>query len=136
MPRKHKEDRPVTRMMLREGYFQDKRSFVGLPESDGESHVFLRGPDWDRQKREVWKRDKGVCQLCGGRIACKDGLPICDPDHIIKRSGGGSDDLGNLRSVHRSCHEKRHPEKQVRFGSGRQEATEQFWKIYSEEQKP
>jgi len=70
--------------------------------------------------------DKGKCQLC--KKSCYDG--IADPDHIVKRSKGGDDSLGNLRTVHRECHEKRHPEKQVRFGEGRQEATEQFSKLY------
>lgn len=112
--RRHKPDRPVTRMMIREGYFKSADSFVSLPDGDdNESHVFLKNQDWIEQKGRVWQRDKQVCALCGKHV---DMVGIADPDHIVKRSKGGSDDMGNLRTVHRDCHNKRHPEKRLRFG--------------------
>ena len=124
MPRGAKEDVGTTRRLREAGLLVDEGSFVS---TDG--RLFLRGKDWERQKENVWFRDKGKCQLCGR--PCYDG--IADPDHIVKRSKRGDDSLGNLRTAHRLCHEKRHPEKQVRFGSDRQEATEQFSKLYQEE---
>ena len=45
------------------------------------------------------------CHLCG--------LPFTDPtdppvaDHLVPRSLGGSDDIGNLRPAHRSCNGRR-----------------------------
>lgn len=111
MPRGHRIDKPVTRMMLREGYFTDARSFVSLPDGDDcDSHVFLYGEDWTTQKARAWNRSKGICGICNKTI-----WSCADPDHIVKRSKGGSDDIGNLRTVHRECHEKRHPEKRLQW---------------------
>jgi hypothetical protein len=118
-------------MMIREGYFQDKRSFISLPGDDGESHVFLKGRDWEDQKSRVWQRDKGHCKICG--FFC-DGC-FADPDHIIKRSKGGSDDIGNLRTVHRTCHNKRHPEKQVGWSAQKQQAHRDFAEVMDKETK-
>jgi len=121
MPRGAKRDAIMTDWLFAIGLLSDKESFVSI-----DSDLYLHGTDWEAQKARVWLRDKGKCQLC--KKSCYDG--IADPDHIVKRSKGGDDSLGNLRTVHRECHEKRHPEKQVRFGEGRQEATEQFSKLY------
>lgn len=108
--RRHKPDRPVTRLMFREGYFFDERSFVSLPDGDDcESHVFLAGVDWSNQKAKVWSRDHSTCQICGRNAF------FSDPDHVVKRSKGGSDDIGNLRTVCRDCHKNRHPEKRTYF---------------------
>jgi 5-methylcytosine-specific restriction endonuclease McrA len=41
-----------------------------------------------------------VCWLCGGEGA--DSL-----DHVIPRSLGGTDELGNLRPAHRACNARR-----------------------------
>lgn len=126
--RHHKPDRAVTRMMLREGYFKDKRSFVALPEDDGESHVYLKGEDiWDR-RYEVATRDNFQCQASG----CVRHLGIEDGHlhHVVHRGKGGSDDIANLVWFcphHHAMHHVR-----PKFGHGRQEATEQFSKLYKE----
>lgn len=127
MPRKHKIDRPVSRLMYREGLFVDSRSFVSLPDGDdSESHLFLFGKDWERQKERVWERDKGICQLSGQRCGDRE----ADADHILKRSKGGSDDMANLRTVRRAPHDARHPEKQVKWGESRESAKMDFERIY------
>ena len=46
----------------------------------------------------TFTRDGFTCTWCGvpgGRL---------DPHHVIRRSQGGKDEVGNLRSVHRVCH--------------------------------
>ena len=127
MPRRHKIDRPVTRMMYREGYFLDKDSFVSLPDGmDSESHVLLAGEDWKRQRERIWLRDRGICKICGKPV---DG--IADPDHIIPKGKGGTDDIDNLRTVGRKCHNARHPEKQVQWT--KKQAVEDFSAIYPKE---
>lgn len=51
---------------------------------------------WRRTRRYVLARDKGVCHLCGqGGADCVD--------HVVPRSKGGTDDLGNLKAAHATC---------------------------------
>lgn len=43
-----------------------------------------------------------ICHLCGNDI--KDKITV---DHVIPRSKGGTDDLGNLRPAHEYCNYSR-----------------------------
>ena len=114
MPRGHTADNPVTRMLYREGWFTDPRSFVSLPGEDNESHLFLYGPDWDRQRQRCFVRDEYKCQECRSGVEAWK----IEPHHIIRKSKGGSDDLTNLRTLcggQKGCHSRQHPEKRLRF---------------------
>lgn len=51
-------------------------------------------------------RDGGVCQLCGTLV--QGGDRDAHIDHIREKADGGTDELANLRLVHRSCHSRRH----------------------------
>lgn len=66
------------------------------------------GPDsWSDITREVLKRDGYHCANCeaaGGPY----GSAELHVDHILPRSKGGSDELWNLRTLCRACHEARH----------------------------
>ena len=53
-------------------------------------------PGWPALRLACLKRDRWVCQLCGGRAT--------DADHIVPRSAGGGDDLSNLRALCHPCH--------------------------------
>src|SRR6185437_5367097 len=97
--------------MLREGYFLDERSFVSLPDGeDSESHVFLKGKDWERQKQRVFDRDHEQC------VICRRGYARMDVHHVIRKSQGGSVDMGNLETRCAEHHNSAHPEKRTRFG--------------------
>lgn len=53
-------------------------------------------------REQVFARDNWTCQWCqvpGGRL---------DPHHILPRGRGGKDELGNLVSLHRLCHDQVH----------------------------
>lgn len=53
-------------------------------------------------REQVFARDSYLCQWCevpGGRL---------DPHHVLPRGRGGKDELGNLVSLHRSCHDQVH----------------------------
>lgn len=66
-----------------------------------------------RPNRGSWRRairskqvtsSATICAICG------EGERVFDPfeaDHIIPIAHGGSDELENLRAVHRSCNRKR-----------------------------
>ena len=61
--------------------------------------------DWAVKRRVVLDRDGWVCWLCGGELV--DGGTSDDvigqADHVVPRSLGGSDDVGNLAACCRSC---------------------------------
>lgn len=75
------------------------------------------GPAWRGSKNQkgygglrglIWRRDKGICQLCGVLCIPKDAggtdrrfWPTID--HIIPKSKGGTDDPENLRLACGSC---------------------------------
>lgn len=106
MPRGQKRDLQATAA----AGFLDPESFVSL---DG--RLFLAGEDWKAQVQKVFVADKGICQLCYKPIDTD--YQIWDADHVVRRSDGASDDLLNLRLVHRTCHIKRHAEKQTHWTS-------------------
>lgn len=61
---------------------------------------------WRRTRLAVIARDGGVCQLCGGLVQGDD--RDAHIDHIVEKAEGGTDELENLRLVHRACHSRRH----------------------------
>lgn len=61
---------------------------------------------WRKHALEVHERDQWICQLCGTptlREWVKGDLRSPTLDHIMPRSLGGSDDIGNLRTAHWLC---------------------------------
>lgn len=70
-------------------------------------------------RSELWRRDKGVCALCGSQCACNvrdrmwtpDGwvksteIPW-DADHIVPLVEGGGHSLDNLRTLCHPCHKR------------------------------
>ena len=60
-----------------------------------------KGPAWERQRRAVFDRDRWRCQKCGrpGKL---------EAHHVVEIAHGGSNDLGNLRTLCRSCHIAEH----------------------------
>jgi HNH endonuclease len=66
---------------------------------------------WRRAKAQAIAYADGVCQLCGGALrpdAPKNTPWGTEVDHIrALAAGGAAYDLGNLRAVHRWCHQRR-----------------------------
>ena len=58
------------------------------------------GAEWRAKRGQVLSRDKCICGICG-----KPGAN--EVDHITPKSSGGSDDLTNLRAVHKACHQRK-----------------------------
>lgn len=62
---------------------------------------------------EVYKRDNGICYLCGGTCDWndyeeKDGVIVYgnnypSRDHVVPKSKGGANDWSNIRLAHRIC---------------------------------
>jgi hypothetical protein len=50
--------------------------------------------------REVWRRDQECCRICKSTYAL-------EPDHVLPRAMGGSDELENLRLLCKSCNQRK-----------------------------
>lgn len=51
------------------------------------------------------KDQQGKCRYCG--LVFKDG-DIWEIDHLVPKSQGGRNTLGNCQVLHRHCHDQRH----------------------------
>lgn len=58
---------------------------------------------WRKQKRRALVRDNFTCQRCGHNMF--HNLTV---HHIIPRAAGGLDNLNNLETLCRHCHQKEH----------------------------
>lgn len=96
--------------------------------------AYLRANDPKRLRLQVWKRDKGICAVCGredGSVeriarAARAGYkpsdyalaqdPAWEADHIVPLKDGGSFDLENVQTLCVGCHKaKTAEENRARF---------------------
>jgi len=62
-------------------------------------------PSWVQVRSAVLARDNSICQICGSAPAESE----LDVHHLVPRSAGGQDELGNLITLCDGCHATRHP---------------------------
>ena len=60
------------------------------------------GTEWDKTRKRILSRDKGLCQVC---LAKGLYTPAKEVDHILPKAEGGSDDDANLQAICRPCHQ-------------------------------
>jgi 5-methylcytosine-specific restriction protein A len=62
------------------------------------------GSAWQKLRREILERDRGLCQPCqrSGRVTLAR-----EVDHIVNKARGGTDDPGNLQAICRVCHQQK-----------------------------
>ena len=67
----------------------------------GNRHARGYGTAWDKLRKAIMQRDKGLCQPC-----LRSGRPekAAQVDHIIPKAQGGTDDHHNLQSICTACH--------------------------------
>jgi RNA-directed DNA polymerase len=53
----------------------------------------------------LWKKQKGICPVCGESITESTGWNI---HHVVRKVDGGSDLESNLRLLHPNCHRQHH----------------------------
>lgn len=66
-----------------------------------------KGTNFPFQKKQVWKKQKGICPGCNKFLDPKQ-PDILDLHHVIPRKEGGSDKLTNLKLMHEHCHYESH----------------------------
>lgn len=59
------------------------------------------GREWRRLKQRVHERDSWTCRQCE-RVTMK-----LECDHIVNKAQGGTDDMDNLQSLCKPCHDKK-----------------------------
>jgi len=59
------------------------------------------GSAWQRLRKTIVARDKGLCQACRRDDRAVQGK---DVDHIIAKANGGTDDPSNLELLCAPCH--------------------------------
>lgn len=63
--------------------------------------------DWDRRRRQVYRRDDHTCQNCG-RTGGPRGDVELHAHHIVPKSKGGTHKTSNLKTVCSECHKAIH----------------------------
>ena len=63
-----------------------------------------RYPELPKQVASLLKRQGGRCTWCRRYFTAEDGWEI---DHVIPRSRGGSDAIGNRQLLHGHCHDQK-----------------------------
>ena len=62
------------------------------------------GADWERIRKVILARDKGLCQPC---LSMRKYRPAKHVDHIVPKARGGTDDEGNLQAICVECHQQK-----------------------------
>ena len=62
--------------------------------------------EWERIRRRILLRDKGLCQCVQCRDAGRTTLAT-EVDHIVPLWQGGSDDESNLQAINHECHKRK-----------------------------
>lgn len=95
----HQSDRKV-------GKFADERR--------GSRHERGYGSEWDKTRKRILTRDKGLCQPClmQGKVT-----PAKQVDHRIPKAEGGTDADDNLQAICVACHQAKTSE-EARRGRG------------------
>lgn len=75
------------------------------PDSRGMSRSYPS--DWDKRRRNVYKRDNYTCQNCGAKGGASGSAEL-HAHHIVPKGKGGTDKLTNLKTVCKPCHDSIH----------------------------
>jgi 5-methylcytosine-specific restriction enzyme A len=69
----------------------------------GSRHARGYGSAWERIRLVALRRDSYLCQTC---LAKGRPTQATEVHHVIAKAKGGTDDLSNLASICRACHQE------------------------------
>ncbi|WP_130536641.1 group II intron reverse transcriptase/maturase [Thiomicrorhabdus indica] len=75
-------------------YFERRLEYIWKDSMQGRKRLY-----------SLWRRQKGCCPICSQPITKETGWNV---HHIVFRSNGGTDKLGNLVLLHPTCHRQLH----------------------------
>lgn len=81
---------------------EDRKAGTFADERRGTRHERGYGSDWDKARKRILSRDKGLCQVC---LSNKKYRPARQVDHKVPKFEGGTDDDDNLQSICKPCHD-------------------------------
>lgn len=96
----HQGDRKI-------GKFADERR--------GSRHERGYGSEWEKTRKRILSRDKGLCQPCLREHRYR---PAKQVDHVVPKFEGGSDADDNLQAICKSCHDAKTAEEAKRARQG------------------
>lgn len=77
----------------------------------GSRHDRGYGTEWEKTRKRILSRDKGLCQPCmkAGRVSVAKQV-----DHITPKGEGGTDADNNLQAICLACHKVKTSEEAIR----------------------
>lgn len=81
---------------------QDRNAGKFADERRGSRQARGYGAEWERARKRILSRDKGLCQSCMKQGKLR---PAKQVDHIVPKFEGGTDDDANLQAICLTCHQ-------------------------------
>ncbi|MBS1198142.1 MAG: putative phage-related protein [Proteobacteria bacterium] len=94
----------------------DSKAGKFADERRGSRHERGYGSAWEKLRKIILRRDKGLCQECLRQDKCR---PAKIVDHKVPKFEGGTDDEDNLQSLCQSCSDKKTQSEAQRARQGR-----------------
>jgi len=124
-------DAKVTKLLFREGFFKDRRSYLGHTVGDMEPHLHLEGEDRMNLRNRLFRKGT-YCQLM---MSGCTGIAT-EMDHKGEAVDGTRfDELAWVRRACHSCHHNHRHGRTVRFGPDRPQAEQEFIDICEREDR-
>lgn len=99
-----------------EKHQSDRSAGKFADQNRGSRHERGYGTAWEKLRKLILSRDKGLCQVCLGNGRYR---PAHHVDHRVPKSEGGTDDESNLQSICRDCHRTKTQAEALRARGGR-----------------
>ncbi len=68
--------------------------------------------DWNTRRKSVYRRDNYTCKNCGRRGGSYGSIEL-HAHHVVPKHKGGTDNIDNLQTVCKECHEAIHHKDKV-----------------------